>query len=413
MKGSPLSIFAHSSSRPMFATTLRLPLSKKCHQLSCRDRAGAIRTDGGRGGAVADKMNPRVLGNLRGQLAGHGYAAAEFAQHQRRQVIQGAAKSGAPEYNVRAKRGAVGPADAVFEDLAEHRQPVQHAPCLHCLDRRGHGQPGYRNYGVGWQAAAYPVFDQRHGGTTAVLGEGARAELRRSAAYPRRGGHARDLVEQLYRRDTAADDDHVLACELPGRPVILGVQLPAPEPVRAGIHGDVRLLPRARGVDHPAGRQVPPVRLDPEPFAAITDDLHLYGPINGEAEGLLVSREIPRHRNAGLHFCSIGIDRLGKAHPRQIVNAVDGAQPKRRPAELPGASRLRRLIQHDESRPGASPRFLRWYAEDSPAWPAPITTMLVLSATRDVGGRVDEGWGGLEALVPSEEFFVLIAVRIL
>src|SRR5215213_2708749 len=64
-------------------------------------------------------------------------------------------------------------------------------------------------------------------------------------------------------------------------------------------------------------------------------------------------------------------------------------------------------------RPGASPRFLRWYAEDSPAWPAPITTMLVLSATRDVGGRVDEGWGGLEALVPSEEFFVVIAVRIL
>jgi hypothetical protein len=64
-------------------------------------------------------------------------------------------------------------------------------------------------------------------------------------------------------------------------------------------------------------------------------------------------------------------------------------------------------------RPGASPRFLRWYAEDSPAWPAPMTTMSLLSATRGVGGRVDEGWGGLEVLVSPEELFVLIAVRIL
>src|SRR4051794_8636413 len=63
--------------------------------------------------------------------------------------------------------------------------------------------------------------------------------------------------------------------------------------------------------------------------------------------------------------------------------------------------------------PGASPRFLRWYAEDRPAWPAPMTTMSVLSATRDVGERVDEGWGGPKVPIPSEEFFVLIAMRIL
>jgi hypothetical protein len=65
------------------------------------------------------------------------------------------------------------------------------------------------------------------------------------------------------------------------------------------------------------------------------------------------------------------------------------------------------------SRPGASPRFLRWYAEDSPAWPAPMTRMSLLSATREVEGRVDEGWDGLEVLVSPEELFVLIAVRIL
>src|SRR3712207_2460684 len=133
MKGSPLSIFAPSSSRPMFATTLPLLLSKKRHQLSCGGRAGAIRADGGRRGAVANQMNPRVAGNLCGQLAGHGYAAAGFAQQQRRQMIEGAAKSGAPEDYIGANNGAVGPADAVFEDIAEHRQPVQNPSGPHGL----------------------------------------------------------------------------------------------------------------------------------------------------------------------------------------------------------------------------------------------------------------------------------------
>jgi len=45
----------------------------------------------------------------------------------------------------------------------------------------------------------------------------------------------------------------------------------------------------------------------------------------------------------------VGVHRLGEAHPGQIVDAVDGAELQRRPAELPGASWLRRLIQHDES----------------------------------------------------------------
>jgi hypothetical protein len=42
-----------------------------------------------------------------------------------------------------------------------------------------------------------------------------------------------------------------------------------------------------------------------------------------------------------------------------------------------------------------------------------MTTMSLLSATRDVGGRVDEGWGGLEVPVSSKAFIVLIVVRIL
>jgi hypothetical protein len=45
-------------------------------------------------------------------------------------------------------------------------------------------------------------------------------------------------------------------------------------------------------------------------------------------------------------------------HPRQIVDAVNGAQLERGPAELPGASRLRRLIQHDEPLAWCQPALL-------------------------------------------------------
>src|SRR5215204_5683005 len=108
----------------MFATTLPLLLSEELHQLLCRGCAGTVRADGGRGGAVADQMDPRILRDLRGEFAGHGYAAAGFAQHERRQVIEGAAKTGAPEDDIGTNNAAVGPADAVFEDFAEHGQPV-------------------------------------------------------------------------------------------------------------------------------------------------------------------------------------------------------------------------------------------------------------------------------------------------
>src|SRR5215212_3847265 len=145
MRGSPLSIFVFSSSRPMFATTLPLLLSQKRHQLAGGGPAGTIRADGGRGGAVADEMDPRVLRDLRGQLAAHGYAAAGFAQHQGRQVIEGAAKTGAPEDHLGTDYGAAGPADAVFEYLAEHRKAVQHPSGSHGLDSQGYRQPRHRN----------------------------------------------------------------------------------------------------------------------------------------------------------------------------------------------------------------------------------------------------------------------------
>ena len=182
-----------------------------------------------------------------------------------------------------------------------------------------------------------------HGGTAAVFGKVAGAELRRSAGDPCRGGDARDLVEQLNRQDTAANDDHVLAGKLLGRSVILGVQSPAHKSVRAGIFRDVGSLPRARSVDHPAGREVAPIRFDPQSLAAIANDRHLHGPIDGQVEALLLGREIPRHSDACLDLGGIGIDRFGKGHAGQIVDAINGAQSsvrasgtaRRHPAEAP------------------------------------------------------------------------------
>src|SRR5215212_5908119 len=49
--------------------------------------------------------NPRALGSLCGQSEDHGYATAGFAQHERRQIGEGAAKTRAPEDDIGAKKG--------------------------------------------------------------------------------------------------------------------------------------------------------------------------------------------------------------------------------------------------------------------------------------------------------------------
>src|SRR4051794_20304867 len=83
------------------------------HQLACRSRAGAICADRRRRGAVANQVYTRILGHLGGQSTGHGDAAACFAQHQRRQMVERAAKSGAPQDDISANNHAVGPAHTV------------------------------------------------------------------------------------------------------------------------------------------------------------------------------------------------------------------------------------------------------------------------------------------------------------
>ena len=61
-------------------------------------------------------------------------------------------------------------------------------------------------------------------------------------------------------------------------------------------------------------------------LAAIAHDRHFDRPVHRQAERLLVGREILRHRDTRLDLGGIGIDHLGKAHPRQIVDTVDRAQ---------------------------------------------------------------------------------------
>jgi hypothetical protein len=90
--------------------------------------------------------------------------------------------------------------------------PAQGLAGSHHLNCGGYGQPRHRNDRLGRQAAAHPVFDQRHGGAAPFYGKGFLSEVRRTPGDPSRGGDARDLIEQLYRGDAGADDDHVLVC---------------------------------------------------------------------------------------------------------------------------------------------------------------------------------------------------------
>lgn len=100
-------------------------------------------------------------------------------------MFEGATKTGAPQDDVCTKNGAIRRADAIFEDFAEHGQPVQYALGLHSLDRRGNWQPCYRNDRIWRQAAVHPVFDQRHRRPSLILVKRTRTKLRRSYGCPR------------------------------------------------------------------------------------------------------------------------------------------------------------------------------------------------------------------------------------
>src|SRR5262245_39865895 len=91
--------------------------------------------------AVADQMYPGILCHLCSQPTGHRDAAALFAQHQRRQMIERAAKPGASEDHISMKHVTVLPAHSIVQNLAEHWQPLEHPALAHGQGSWREGQP--------------------------------------------------------------------------------------------------------------------------------------------------------------------------------------------------------------------------------------------------------------------------------
>src|SRR5215212_9952179 len=208
-------------------------------------------------------MHAWILCHLRGQSTSHDDATTIFAQQEWREMVKRATKPSTPEDDIGTQHRAIWPSYPICQNLAEHWPALQDAAFSHRFDRWRNRQAGDGNNRRGRQATSYAVFDQRDGGATVLLSKWAGAEFRRSARDPGRGRHARDLVEQLDGRDAAADHDHMLAGELFGRAVVLGVQLPAFKALRARILRDVRRLPGAGGVDDTTSREVAAIGFDP------------------------------------------------------------------------------------------------------------------------------------------------------
>src|SRR3954469_4350277 len=125
-------------------------------------------------------------------------------------MIERAAEPGAPEDDVGVQRGPVGPPHAVRRDLAEHRMALEDTASAHGFDRGCEWQTGDRDDGAWREATSHSVLHERDRRATGCLIERAGTEFRRAPRDPRRRGHARDLVEQLDRRDAGANYDDVL-----------------------------------------------------------------------------------------------------------------------------------------------------------------------------------------------------------
>ena len=152
----------------------------------------------------------------------------------------------------------------------------------------------------------------------------------------------------MHRRDAAADHDHVPALEFLGAAIVAGVQLTSLESFGAGHRGDERPLPGAGGVDEPAGQIRPVRRLHREPLAAIAHHRHVYRAVDRQLESFLVEPVVVGDGVGGPYGVDIGTERLGEGHPGEVVDAVDGLQGERRPAELPRPARTGRMVEHHE-----------------------------------------------------------------
>jgi len=113
----------------------------------------------------------------------------------------------------------------------------------------GEHQPGHADHTARWLTGSYVSFHGGHGGTSGGGRELGLAEHRWAPGHPGGGGDLGDLVEQLHRGDTGADDEDVLPARLLGTAVVGGVQLAAGEGGCSGVVRPERALPGAGGVD--------------------------------------------------------------------------------------------------------------------------------------------------------------------
>src|SRR5690606_40990917 len=122
-------------------------------------------------GPGPNQVDARVLRGLRAGPPGHADPAVRLTEHERRQVLQRAPDTRAPEDDVGAERGAVAPPHPVLRDLVEHWPALEHAPLAHRLDGRRDGDPRDGDDGARRQASPYPVLDDRDGGPAGLCVE--------------------------------------------------------------------------------------------------------------------------------------------------------------------------------------------------------------------------------------------------
>ena len=113
--------------------------------------------------------------------------------------------------------------------------PHQHAPRLRRASPWRPVHPGHGDDASRRKSAAHAILDAGDRGDARGNVESLVGPLGLAPRHPERFGDMRDLIEQLHRRYTGADDDHPLAGELLGRDVVRDVQLAAAEAALPGV----------------------------------------------------------------------------------------------------------------------------------------------------------------------------------
>ena len=279
------------------------------------------------------------------------------AQPQRGQVRQPGTETGSPQQHVgsarrRGRRDVSGvPPHAAGHDAGEHRQRHEDAPIHPALVLLGERQPSDSHHALRRKPRPGPLVHPGDDGAAPLRVERAGAELGGPAGDPRRGGDLGDLQEQLDRRRTATDHDHVPTEEVGRGAEVVGVQLLTAERLAARVAGPERPLPGPGRTDHRPGEPLPAVGLhreQPAGAADVADREHPHRPGHRQPERPLVVREVAADRDRG---ALVAVERRQR-HPRQLVHAMGLPHPERVPPVLPRAARAGGVVEHHETAAG-------------------------------------------------------------